>query len=1043
MITRIKVGKGVSGAVRYVLSEGRDLVTGEFKQLAAGQETRVAWISGTGFGFDIESHADADLARRIMEFDALNQTSPTRQCEKDCVHFALGWRPGDQPTREQMEEAARGALDALGMGNAKAVFVAHNDEDYAHIHIVASKLNPDTGRAYDQKENWLKLSTWAEAYEREHDHGIVCQRREEANQLRAAISDRDAGAVLDAMTRQRATFTAAQLETALAKQIKDGNDRAEFGSQILGQAVQLADQAGGSTTRYSTRDVIEAEQYVVAAADKLARDSGHGMSDQFRAAVLNSDRYQGISREQASAFRHATGDSGLALIDGQAGTGKSFTMAAIRDAYETSGARVIGLAPTNKVARSMADDGFRQASTVHAELFALNNGRKSWDSRTVVMVDEAAMIDTKLMAMLTAHAADAGAKLVLVGDDRQLSSIERGGMFGALKDQHGAAELSQVRRQHKADDRRAAEMMAEGNFRDALNIYNDKGDIQWTRTQPEARAALVAQWTADSAAKPDKSRFVFAYTNDDAKQLNDALRAVRKGRGELGEDHQLDTAHGPLQLAAGDRIQFTATDKKAGIDNGVAGTIAAIDGTHLAVQLDGSRGKTINFDAANFGHIKHGYAGTIYKGQGDTLDQTYLYHTEHWRSAPGYVALTRHRDKTALFVARNTAKDVTQLARQMGRVDERRAAVRFHHQQMQPVKPLTPAEIHARFADHRAADQRARGPMSVDSIKGDPWNSVDLALPSAADRTLLAAVALAADHCEKAAFAASRVAAVIEPEMQGFYDERQTTAGARRDEAQKKIGSLPPDQVSAVSPLLQPDRIGDEALISLHEQAAKTPAHSCEPVSIEAIERNQWNALHPLPENASPELLERVAAVATGLKSEAIERGQAAYTPAEAQLWNWMGEAAKTQARDASARSPELQERRAVFAPLRPADQLAMQARRDERATAARPSGVADAIESVDRIVTGAIGGIAKFLSGEGEPDFDKMTPQQRDAYLTDLKRKAATRRANRPTTSQLDQARHIEANRQVEADEKKQQRHGTTRGGRTGFSGGRGGRPR
>ena len=85
------------------------------------------------------------------------------------------------------------------------------------------------------------------------------------------------------------------------------------------------------------------------------------------------------------------------------------------------------------------------------------------------------MLDTKLMAMLTAHAHDAGAKLILVGDDRQLSSIDRGGMFGALKDRHGAAALTEVKRQHKLDDRRAAEMMAEGNFHDALNIYEDKG----------------------------------------------------------------------------------------------------------------------------------------------------------------------------------------------------------------------------------------------------------------------------------------------------------------------------------------------------------------------------------------------------------------------------------------------------------------------------------------------------------------------------------------------------------------------------------------
>jgi hypothetical protein len=72
----------------------------------------------------------------------------------------------------------------------KAIFVAHNDEDYAHLHIVASKLNPATGRAYDLKGNWLKLSRWGEQYERDHSGGIVCTRREGANQLRDAIDRR-------------------------------------------------------------------------------------------------------------------------------------------------------------------------------------------------------------------------------------------------------------------------------------------------------------------------------------------------------------------------------------------------------------------------------------------------------------------------------------------------------------------------------------------------------------------------------------------------------------------------------------------------------------------------------------------------------------------------------------------------------------------------------------------------------------------------------------------------------------------------------------
>src|SRR5262249_46722192 len=153
-------------------------------------------------------------------------------------------------------------------------------------------------------------------------------------------------------------------------------------------------------------------------------------------------------------------------------------------------------------------------------------------------------------------------------------------------------------------------------------------------------------------------------------------------------------------FSGNDRIQFTGTDKKKGLINGAAGTITAIDGERINVRLDGRKSATVTFSLEEFRDFRHGYAGTIYKSQGRTLDETYLYHSEHWRSAASYVALTRHRDKVALFVARNTAKDMTELARQMARTDDRRAASQFMSvAELAPVRPLTPREIMARFGD--------------------------------------------------------------------------------------------------------------------------------------------------------------------------------------------------------------------------------------------------------------------------------------------------------------------------------------------------------
>ena len=680
MIARCKIGKGVTGAVRYVLGEGRDPDTGTTRPNARAGAGRVSWFGGTGFGFDIVTEADADLARRMMEFGALNQKSRTRLCEQDCVHIALGWAPGEKPTREEMERAAKEALTALGMANAEAMFAAHNDEAYAHLHIVASKINPKTGRAYNLKGNFLKLSKWAERYEREHSGGVVCARRAENNQLRDAIEKRNAHVVLELMTQRRATFRRHELDRIVSKQIRNRAECMAFVAAVLSlpDIVRLADKTAGPISRYTTKAVLVNEREVMEGADRLAARRTYEVPAPIRARVLGGKKYEGISREQARALRHVTGAEGLALIDGQAGTGKSFVMAAIREAYEETGFSVIGLAPTNIVAQDMKKSGFAHAATIHSELFRLSNRRTQWNAETVVMLDEAAMVDTAIMAKLTASAKAAGAKVILIGDDRQLSSVDRGGMYSVLKQRHGAAELKEVRRQTKYDDRRAAELMAEGNFHGALARYDAKGAVHWLRTQEEARDALVRAWARDSAEAPDTSRFVFAYTNADVDQLNAAIRRVRRARGEIMRSVRFDTKHGLADFSIGDRVQFTGTDKRCGIYNGVAGTLAAIDGSRISIAPDGAAGQPITFDANQFKEFRHGYAGTIYKGQGRTISATYLYHSEHWRSAASYVALTRHKDKAVLFVARNTAKDLRTLAHQMGRFDDRRAASQFH-----------------------------------------------------------------------------------------------------------------------------------------------------------------------------------------------------------------------------------------------------------------------------------------------------------------------------------------------------------------------------
>jgi Ti-type conjugative transfer relaxase TraA len=594
----------------------------------------------------------------------------------------------------------------------------------------------------------------------------IVERAEVIRQANEA-SAHDPEQVLSTLTRNNATFSERDLDRFLAKHIEAADARAAVKAKVLehqGLLVLHDRETGETAERFTTRQVREEERDAMAAAGGLSRRKSGAVSER-SARVATEQRT--LRPDQAAAFSHAIGAGHLKLIEGRAGTGKSYTLAAVREAHERDGKRVVGLAPTNAVAQDLGADGFREARTVHAALFALKNGRSSWDRDTVVIVDEAAMLDTRVTGELLGAARQAGAKVILAGDDRQLASIERGGLFAELRQRHGAAEITEVTRQKVDWQRQAARDLAEGRFGEAVAAFDTAGEITWTQDQEDARKALVAAWTRDTAQQPEATRFVFAYTNRDVNALNADLRQVRRTRGELGgRDVVLMTKHGEAAFAIGDRVQFTDTDKKRHIYNGNVGTITGLDARtgEITAKLDalGGAGRVVTWSAWSadaFEGFRHGYAGTIYKGQGKTLDHTYLYHTEHWRSAASYVALTRQRESATVFVARETARDAGQLARQMARGEVKAASIAWVTAEEMAVRQAARPEVarsapvHERTsptaerddplrAKVREALQRRRQAAEVAPVEESPREALRRELLSL-DRGALAAAARA------------------------------------------------------------------------------------------------------------------------------------------------------------------------------------------------------------------------------------------------------------------------------------------------------------
>jgi hypothetical protein len=328
------------------------------------------------------------------------------------------------------------------------------------------------------------------------------------------------------------------------------------------------------------------------------------------------------------------------------------------------------LAPTNTAAEGLRQLGFREGSTVHLELFNQANAHRQrfsapWNRRTLVILDEAAMLDTRTTKRLMDRAAETGAKVIIAGDDRQLASMERGGMFTAIKENYGSAKITKVRRQDTDWQRQASEDFSEGRVAEGLRAYAEHGHVHWSGTVNESRDRLLSDWDMDSRERPDTNRFVYAGTNKQVNQLNLDLRGIRQRRGEIGDELEVETVRGKLKLGAGDRIQFHGNDRKAGIYNGTLATIDRIERGWIRARTDA--GRDVVFDSGSFKEFGLGYAGTVYRGQGKTQTDVYALYDNvfAWNARTAYVGMTRHKARVELYVSKDLASNEIMLGRLM------------------------------------------------------------------------------------------------------------------------------------------------------------------------------------------------------------------------------------------------------------------------------------------------------------------------------------------------------------------------------------------
>jgi len=586
--------------------------------------------------------------------------------------------------------------------------------------------------------------------------------------------------------------TRAVVHGASLQQVKEAVDK-----ELASERVVVAGLVG--TEMYFTRSDLQQAESSLAQLIKQAQGTRHH--------VLSREIYRKVIRdnpnltdEQKQAVRALTRRKGsVACLTGIAGAGKTTTNEVVKQAYVAAGYTVMGVAPTNQVARAMEDSLGVPSSSIHAFLnrdqgrdvqqegkklvwkvdsetmdsirkrlpsttilkvgplrieaqstrplaglhdgifrrtrIAQYLGNKSWghlkvslpkrqrgpvtpkdkpwrtlfsmagvrlevwkhppcwkgpmsriqvpylklnakakdpaliDKKTVIFVDEAGMVDTKLMKDFLLRAAASGAKVILTGDGRhsQLQPVQAGSHFREIARQTPSMELKEIRRQKSEEDREVVRSLASGQAEKAIQSLIQRGRYHEAPTKEETAEKLIQVWAEKYQQNP-KSGLIVAATNQWNDHLNKAAQEVRLKSGLLGPE---TVPVGDTQLRTGDRVLFTGKSKDIGVIKGDSGTVTAIRGSLLTVQLDTN--KTVKVPTAVFQDVRLGYSITTHRSQGATVDNVLIMAGPSWINRElSYVQASRARNEIHLFCDEKTAGiDQKNLIRRMNRTERK------------------------------------------------------------------------------------------------------------------------------------------------------------------------------------------------------------------------------------------------------------------------------------------------------------------------------------------------------------------------------------
>jgi conjugative relaxase-like TrwC/TraI family protein len=500
----------------------------------------------------------------------------------------------------------------------------------------------------------------ARAREAGHEPAVVDQAPHRV--IPAPIDDAEIEKGIDHMlgptglTKQTTTFDRRAVLRAWCEQLPRGAPIAtieRLATKTLADPSVVPLLARDPYSRYSTVDLVALERHLVEhALAAVDADIGVVPEAHLRAAL---DRRPELSPEQVAAVATITGSgNGLDVIVAAAGTGKTFCLDAARDAWSRAGYRVVGMTLAASAARHLEAQTAIPSDTIARRLRELADATLQLDSRTVVVIDEAAMAATRAVAPILAAASRASAKVVMLGDPHQLDAIDAGGLLLGLSRRIRPVTLNENRRQREEWEREAIADLRRRRTTQALAAYQQHERVVVAPTAIDVRNQMAADWYAATMA--GDFTVLIAERRYDVDDLNRRARRHLACAGGL-TGAALDV--GTLSFQAGDRVMCLRNNRRLGVQNGTLGSVERVHIAARAVDIRSDDGQLLHLPQQylDADHLTYGYARTIHKTQGLTVDRCLILASDTLDHQAGYTALSRGRTENRIYIVAQPEAD--------------------------------------------------------------------------------------------------------------------------------------------------------------------------------------------------------------------------------------------------------------------------------------------------------------------------------------------------------------------------------------------------